>query len=80
MLVKYFSEKVAPGVHDVAAKRESFGVWKEELIHAGYAKLAASLHEEHAATLKDQLQAHHEHRKTRADMLVKYSTAQNVTT
>jgi hypothetical protein len=30
MLTKYFAEKVAPGVHDVAAKREALGVWKQE--------------------------------------------------
>merc|ERR1712167_149459 len=33
MMVKYFSERVAPGVHDVAAKKEAFGRWKEENIH-----------------------------------------------
>jgi aconitase B len=30
MIMKYFSDRVAPGVHDVAMKKEGFGVWKEE--------------------------------------------------
>ena len=30
MIIKMFSEKVSPGVYDAAAKKEGFGVWKEE--------------------------------------------------
>jgi hypothetical protein len=36
ILVKYFSEKVSPGIHDVSSKKESFGIWKEGLIHRDY--------------------------------------------
>jgi hypothetical protein len=30
MIVKYFSEKVSPAVHDVASKKEAFGDWKAD--------------------------------------------------
>jgi hypothetical protein len=36
MMVKYFSEKVSPGVHDVAMKKEGFGVWKEEFMRVSF--------------------------------------------
>jgi hypothetical protein len=39
-LCKYFSEKVAPGIHDGTAKQEAFWVWKEQFLHRG--KLQAS--------------------------------------
>jgi hypothetical protein len=29
-MIKYFSEKVSPAVHDKAAKMSCWGVWKEE--------------------------------------------------
>jgi hypothetical protein len=29
-MIKYFSEKVSPAVHDRAAKMSCWGVWKEE--------------------------------------------------
>jgi hypothetical protein len=29
---RYFSEKVAPAVHDTAAKREAFAEWREALM------------------------------------------------
>jgi hypothetical protein len=29
-LMKCFSEKLAPGIYDSAAKKEAFGLWKEE--------------------------------------------------
>jgi hypothetical protein len=32
MMLKYFSEKVSPAVHDKAAKKEGFGMWKESWI------------------------------------------------
>jgi hypothetical protein len=37
MLVKYFSEKVSPAVHDLAAKKEGFGAWKEQFLHENLA-------------------------------------------
>jgi hypothetical protein len=30
MILKYFSEKVSPALHDGAAKKEGFGAWKEQ--------------------------------------------------
>jgi hypothetical protein len=30
VIIKYFSEKVSPAVHDSAAKKEAFGMWKQE--------------------------------------------------
>jgi hypothetical protein len=33
VLVKYFAERVAPAVHDVAARKEGFGVWKADFLH-----------------------------------------------
>jgi hypothetical protein len=60
MMVKYFSEKVAPGVHDAAAKKEGFGVWKEEFIHRRNARAHELAQKEHAV-----------HKKTRGDMMVK---------
>jgi hypothetical protein len=32
MLIKFFSDKVSPAVHDVAAKKEAFGLWNEEYV------------------------------------------------
>jgi hypothetical protein len=29
MIMKMFSERISPGIHDAAAKKEGFGVWKE---------------------------------------------------
>jgi hypothetical protein len=29
MLVKYFSERISPAVHDKASLKEGVGVWKE---------------------------------------------------
>jgi hypothetical protein len=33
MMLKYMAEKVAPGIHDLAGKKEAFGEWKGQLIH-----------------------------------------------
>jgi hypothetical protein len=30
LLVRYFGDKVAPGVHDVAMRKEAWGEWKEQ--------------------------------------------------
>jgi hypothetical protein len=61
MLIKYFSEKVAPGVHDVAMKKEAFGVWKENWLHA-------------SELMKRERDANERklHSKTRSDMIMKY--------
>jgi hypothetical protein len=60
MMVKYFSEKVAPGVHDAAAKKEGFGVWKEQFMHSSFEE------QEKERYLERKI-----HVKTRSDMLVK---------
>jgi hypothetical protein len=39
MMVKYFSEKVSPAVHDGAVRKEGFGVWKEQFLRVGFAKM-----------------------------------------
>jgi hypothetical protein len=31
-MIKYFAEKVSPGIYDDAARKEGFGVWKEEFM------------------------------------------------
>jgi len=64
MMIKYFSEKVGP-VHDLAAKKEGFGIFKEEFIHTGYADEAEKRRKQHA--LEKKL-----HKKTRSDMMIKY--------
>jgi hypothetical protein len=65
MLVKYFSEKVAPGVHDVAAKKESLGVWKEQLLHEATAKL-------HKEQIEQQISETKEQKKTQRAIVAKY--------
>jgi hypothetical protein len=64
-MVKYFSEKVAPGVHDVAARKEGFGVWKEDFIHDSYAK-------EEAKRLTQLKLERKLHKSTRSSMMIKY--------
>jgi hypothetical protein len=67
-LVKYFSEKVAPAVHDSAAKKESFGGWKEGFLHGIYAR-----REELVLQMELQdIKARELHTKVRSDMMVKY--------
>jgi hypothetical protein len=36
VIAKYFAEKVSPEIYETAAKKEGFGVWKEEFLHVGY--------------------------------------------
>jgi len=64
-MMKYFSERVAPGVHDVAAKKESFGIWKEDFIHGRYA-------DEEARRLAQQKKERSAHKNTRSNMMIKY--------
>jgi hypothetical protein len=83
MLVKYFAEKVNPGLHDVAAKKEAFGAWNEEYIHNYYAILKSAIQEghseleermrqEHAALQELTRREHAVHKAKRGDLLVKY--------
>jgi hypothetical protein len=65
MIVKYFSERVSPALHDTAAKKEVFGVWNEEFIHARHAKLRQLMAEEH-------VKGHKVHVKARSGMVIKY--------
>jgi hypothetical protein len=32
LISRYFSEKISPAVHDLAAKKAGFGAWKELMI------------------------------------------------
>jgi hypothetical protein len=43
---RYFSEKVCPGVHDVAMKKEGFTYWKHEWSHWKFQKREGGLFEE----------------------------------
>jgi hypothetical protein len=78
--LRYFSEKVVPGVHDVAAKKEGFGVWKNEFSSLQQREAERRLRQktkerEHAQELRRQQQMKQEraiHTKTRSDMLMKY--------
>jgi hypothetical protein len=36
LLVKYFADRVAHAVHDVANKKHCFVVWKEDFLHHGF--------------------------------------------
>jgi hypothetical protein len=64
-LLRYFSERVSPAVHDRAIKKEGFGIWHEEFIHDRYEKLWGSMAASHAET-------HKLHVKTRGDIVLKY--------
>jgi hypothetical protein len=76
LIVKYFSEKVAPGVHHVAAKKEGFGVWKEDFIHSCFQQQERKRHGEHvedeARREKQRALERKLQNKTRSDMLIKY--------
>jgi hypothetical protein len=75
MIMKYFSEKVSPGVHDVAAKKEGFGEWKEQFLHSLYMLREEKIREEEAMARGEKV---HEviqgHMQTRSHIVVKYST------
>jgi hypothetical protein len=38
IMIKYFSDCVCPAVHDVAMKKEAWGIWKEQFIHVKFEK------------------------------------------
>jgi hypothetical protein len=52
-MVKYFAEKISPAVHDVAARRQAFGGWKEELVHEWYGRREEFLQNEAQAKLEE---------------------------
>merc|ERR1712159_499009 len=57
MLIKYFSAKVNPALHDLSAVREGFGMWHEGFIHAEYQKKLQSSEEKlQREKLQDQSQ------------------------
>jgi hypothetical protein len=79
MMVKYFAEKVNPGIHDIAAKKEGLGVWKEGFLHERFAQEQQFLQVEMEGQVeqermrREQLRKEHVvHAKTRSDMMVKY--------
>jgi hypothetical protein len=75
-MVKYFSEKAAPAIHDGAAKKEAFGIWKEHFLHDNFLNDAEALIREMRAR---EGRAHDEamnerkiHAKARSDVILKY--------
>jgi hypothetical protein len=73
MLVKYFSEKVNPGVHDKAMNKEAFALWKSEfevemnsLKEQRWRSEDQFLHESHENT-HERLIAEVEHLKEEAE-------------
>jgi hypothetical protein len=72
MMLKYFSEKVSPGVHDVAAKKEAFAAWNGECIHHHYAGMREEIESNRSDHAKQIQLEHAVHKKTRGDMLIKY--------
>jgi hypothetical protein len=75
MMIKYFSERVAPGVHDAAMRKEGFGVWREGFMHERFEEREGFLKQEaeetYARSHAEQLQERRLHGKTRGDMIVK---------
>jgi hypothetical protein len=83
ILVKYFSDRVSPELHDTAAKKEAFGAWNEAFIHGLSEKLRREMQNNHEQTSREMQEMHDKlhkqiklehtvHKKTRKDMLVKY--------
>jgi len=76
MIVKMFSEKISPGVHDIAAKREAFGSWKEGYVHEIFMKreelLNANRDEQARVRAEENAREREVHTKTRSDMMMKY--------
>jgi hypothetical protein len=79
MIIKLFAEKISPGVYEVAARKEGFGIWKESFIHNRYLMqqmgLADQIKEQEGARVKREWEIRtetREYRKRRSDMLVKY--------
>jgi hypothetical protein len=84
MIIKFFSETVSPAVHDVAAKREGFGDWKEDYMRSRFIqreeflKEDAVVRQEEEARLREETAKEHKiHTRARSLMMIKYSTAQN---
>jgi hypothetical protein len=72
MLIKYFSDRVAPGVHDVAAKKEGFGVWNEQFMHFRFEIAAKERALEHERARQEQALEHEKHIESRKNLLIKY--------
>jgi hypothetical protein len=78
MIVKYFADKIAPAVHDMGSKKESFGLWKEEFVHVKFSKWVIFMENEakkqdaeNDAKNRELAKEHEIHRKTRGDMVMK---------
>jgi hypothetical protein len=76
MVIKLFSEKISPGVHDAAAVKEGFGVWKEESMHWSYLKRGKKIKKEQEKVsqrrLDEERRERELHARARSDMVVKY--------
>jgi hypothetical protein len=76
ILLKYFSEKVNPGLYEITGKKESWGIWRERWIHGKFAereekmKNAVKVYQTRKIE-QDKIQREL-HAKTRSGMLVKY--------
>jgi hypothetical protein len=71
MIIKLFSEKISPAVHDVAAAKEGFGVWKEDFLHDSYTRREAQKREEVQGWQDEIAKEREVHAKTRSDMMIK---------
>jgi hypothetical protein len=85
LYVRYFSERVSPAVNDVGAKKEGFGMWKEEWVRERQTARERSMAEENESSynqlerhLEDSKEQHIVHKKTRGDMLVRLATYDSI--
>jgi hypothetical protein len=73
---RYFSERVSPGIHDVASQKEAFKSWKEQFLHARFLKREKKIRrQQERDEQRKKVEAEKErkvHAKTRSDMIVKY--------
>jgi hypothetical protein len=58
MLVKYFSDKVAPAIHDIALQKEAFSSWKEGFIRSSYGAREKCLRSEMVEVHSREIRAH----------------------
>jgi hypothetical protein len=63
MVVKYFSERVSPGINDKASKKEGFGFWKDRYFHIFFSGKENILKKEIEERLKRRLEEEARERK-----------------
>jgi hypothetical protein len=77
MLLTYFSDKLIPSIHDVAAKKYSFGIWKEEFIHHDWFRKEEGLKIEMKRFIsrkkEEEAKDRKIHAQARSDLILKYS-------